>query len=575
MFKQKIKSFLITLANVIKTNPMESIIAFIAVVIAILEIHGGVFPKFSTEEDMYYKNYRLSYFPIVFLLTNIIHYHTKNKWIYFTITALLLLLMIFNIKPNSTYYIVGLSSTILAYLCHKLYKENKQLANSVVNIVVALILASFVAGITNGLIVSIKASINYLFDLDRSWKDIEYLSSIIWLGFFPMLFLAFNNNSLKLNLKNRFTDILFNFILTPAIIIYTLIFYIYSLKIIIQWELPLGNVAYMVFGFGIGAYILKMLSYLFVKEYFTWLYKKLSYFLLPALVLFWIGTMYRINQYGFTEGRIYLFLGGLYLSCVSLILLNEKWGRFLYISLGIIAVLSVFTYIPFMSAKKLGLVAQEYRFEQAIKSLGYSKIDSTITMKILDTTVENKKALKILVSSFKYISHETDEKYITKKYAITSSYQLEKIITEENYKMVYGNDGYGEETNYSGLDLFYTDRRDIDVKGYKLFKPISSYETQNLYWFSNDDISRFIIYGKDSTIVFSANKDSLFLAQLKKVSISLNDVFKNGNHSFTTKEKEKFFCIETSTQKILIENYTYKKDSFKVKNIEPYAILLK
>ena len=134
--------------------------------------------------------------------------------------------------------------------------------------------------------------------------------------------------------------------------------------ILILSKLPKGKVAAMVFGFAIFSYILKLLFPLFNTKYYRFVFKNLSYFILPSLAMFWVGTLYRINEFGFTESRVYLVLGGAFITMASFVLLSKNIGRFLYLSVGLMVLLGVFTYIPVISAKDLGVYSQEHRFQE-------------------------------------------------------------------------------------------------------------------------------------------------------------------------------------------------------------------
>lgn len=77
--------------------------------------------------------------------------------------------------------------------------------------------------------------------------------------------------------------------------------------------------------------------------------------------MFWVGTFYRIAQYGFTELRVYLVLGGLVLTGMTFLFFSKRTGRYLYVALSAVVLLSVFTYIPGITAKDIERISQEKR----------------------------------------------------------------------------------------------------------------------------------------------------------------------------------------------------------------------
>lgn len=559
MMKQRIAKVAQALTNAVKANPMECILALVAVGIGMVNIYTSK-----------YGDYRLFYYPILFLLANIASKLTAGspkRWAYYVASLLLLAILIFfDVKPSDSYYVVALGCVALAYLSFPTYTDNERFAENVLNNVVALLFAGIVSGLVFLLAVSIELSLSYLFDLQNSGTSIEYIALFVWAGFFPILFLAFNDNSLRLKLKNNLTEILFNYILTPAIMIYMLIFYAYFVKVAIQWELPKGNVAYMVFGFGIAAYLLKMVSYLLAKEYFVKLYRNLPLFVLPALVLFWIGTIYRVNEYGFTDDRIYLLLGGVFLTVSSLVLISNKLGRYLYLSLGIVVLLSAFTYIPFMSAKTLGIKSQQHRLETALRTLGYAKLDSTVRFKPLASTPENRKLVSTIVSSFDYIYFQADAEYMKKNLGVVDSYQLKTVLTEQNFAMATK---FADKSNrVRGLENL---KSEFNVEGYKTFVQLEAYSKNGNYYKSEG--ANLDIY-RDGKKIFSANKDSLLKVQLAKAGVGLREVLEN-DEKLLTEKQQPLFQIDIPGGVALVSSYYVREQPYKVENIYLYGMLVK
>lgn len=98
-----------------------------------------------------------------------------------------------------------------------------------------------------------------------------------------------------------------NYLVVPLILIYMWVLYVYFLKIAVQWELPKGNLAYMVTSFGALGVAARMAVFPMRQEKGTQLlrqfYKYFYYMLIIPLVLLAIGLYTRISQYGITEER--------------------------------------------------------------------------------------------------------------------------------------------------------------------------------------------------------------------------------------------------------------------------------
>ena len=82
--------------------------------------------------------------------------------------------------------------------------------------------------------------------------------------------------------------------------------------------------------------------------------------------MFWIGTVYRISQYGFTEDRVYLVVTGVVISLTTLLFFTKKWGRYLYVVTLIVVLFSTFTYIPGITAKDIEVFSQKDRVQNEV-----------------------------------------------------------------------------------------------------------------------------------------------------------------------------------------------------------------
>lgn len=108
-----------------------------------------------------------------------------------------------------------------------------------------------------------------------------------------------------------------NYLVVPLILIYTFILYVYSAKIVALWELPKGNLAYLVTGFGaagvaarLAVFPLRHTGTILLQQF----YKYFPYLLLIPLALLSLGIYTRISQYGVTEERYAIALALVWLS---------------------------------------------------------------------------------------------------------------------------------------------------------------------------------------------------------------------------------------------------------------------
>ena len=172
-----------------------------------------------------------------------------------------------------------------------------------------------------------------------------YSSSIAFAGILPLLFLLFNREKEEEEGVNKLFDVLLNYVLSPALLIYAVILYLYFVKVAVLWSLPKGAVAYIVVSFISATFILKSCQPFLERRYYDWFYRYSGWAVLPALVMYWVGTFYRINQYGYTEARVYLVVVGAILTGTVLLFFFRRTAHYLYAVVLAVVLLSFVTYI--------------------------------------------------------------------------------------------------------------------------------------------------------------------------------------------------------------------------------------
>ncbi len=118
------------------------------------------------------------------------------------------------------------------------------------------------------------------------------------------------------------------YILMPILAIYTLILYVYLLKIIILWELPDGNVSWLVTTLAFGGLAVITLLYPIRKhendKYVNFVMRWFSVLIFPLLTLMTVGIFRRISDYGITIKRGYLLLGNVWFYGIYIYLFITK-----------------------------------------------------------------------------------------------------------------------------------------------------------------------------------------------------------------------------------------------------------
>lgn len=229
------------------------------------------------------------------------------------------------------------------------------------------------ANVALGLFGAILFSTTYIFGLEGAWIDHVWTYALIVFETFavPVLFLMMADRWREAGYEsNRILEILLNYIVAPALLIYTAILYLYMAKILVTWSLPEGGVAYLVFGFTLFALAVKALQFLMRKRLYDWFFDRFSLISLPTQLLFWVGAIRRTSEYGLTSPRIYLLVcGGLMTLCVVLFLFRRA-GRYMYVCLTAFAVFAAFAYVPSLEPERLAVRSQVGRAVRIAESLG-------------------------------------------------------------------------------------------------------------------------------------------------------------------------------------------------------------
>ncbi len=135
------------------------------------------------------------------------------------------------------------------------------------------------------------------------------------------------------------------YILIPLSIVYLLILYSYSLKIIIQWQLPIGWTSSLIIAYsviGILAYLLLYPLRNGINNKWSQTFSKLFFVcLFPLIILMALAVNQRIGDYGITEPRYFLIVITVWLmgAAIYYTFSKAKNIKFIPISLFVIAVL--------------------------------------------------------------------------------------------------------------------------------------------------------------------------------------------------------------------------------------------
>lgn len=362
--KKKIERVWIRLRQAVRQNPVEVLLTVLFCVLMCFSQYN-----YSTGVSEI-----LPYFPAFFLTTCLLNRLTEGKrsrWLYVVSFGFFIPFFWIAPEPGSVTYWVTLAIVQLLYLIGSRARDNERFIRFGLSYVGAVLAAWLLASVFWLLSLSVYYSIRYIFEIGEGYATdfMRYDTSISFWGFMPLLFLVFNKKEQPVEYSgDKVFQVLLNYVLSPVLLIYALILYLYVIKIAVVWSLPKGAVAYIVVSFVSAAFLLKGCQPLLNRRRYDWFYNHTSLAVLPALALYWIGASYRIHEYGFTVARVYLIVVGVVLTGTALLFFFRRTGRYVYAAWLAVAALSVVTYIPGIQAEDIERISQMKRDNYPLKT---------------------------------------------------------------------------------------------------------------------------------------------------------------------------------------------------------------
>jgi hypothetical protein len=360
------------------------------------------------------------------------------------------------------------------------------------------------------------------------------------------------------------------FVLLPLVVIYFLILYAYSAKILIEWNLPKGWVSWLILCLSVaGIFSLLLIEPIKNKEENRWIsqFSKVFYFaIFPLVILLGVSIWKRVNEYGITELRYFVIILAFWLTGISIYFLasKEKNIRWIPISLSIIILLSA--YSPF-NAFVVSRMSQFNRLESLAEKYGLLKNGKFTKMPhtILDTKdsqemlsilgfFEDDKNLKYCQSLF-YISIDSLEKIQKDGKTISADSMVYYSLTQRlaelgGFNTSHNMQIYDESGNPIVIHYFYVEnlKEVFDIKGFDYSFKISLYDESQI---NPIKVSNFSV---------SIDSTQLYIVEGEKKNIfSLNE--------FTKKMMQKIKNPTLNYEYLTHEDMTYEtaNESFRVK----------
>lgn len=393
-FDMKLKTLFLQLLKSPRNFPVEAALGVVFFLIAFFHTDEHVFNDIAAGMlKIVNDDVLLLFIPLVIL---VFWLQRVNRWLYYASFFLIIPLLAVDLKPFLFTYGFAFTYVLAAILLVVGNKkmENRTFAGHALHVVTQMFFGLLITGIFNIAVLVIFKSFCYIFGLNDPWKAYAYIYEFTWFILAPQVCCTLiRQNEDEVIEPAKVLQHILNFILSPAVIIYTVILYVYFIKITIEWDLPKGGIAWMVMGFITVALAGRMLQTILSQRYYDWFYRHFTLIAIPPLIMFWVGSIYRIRLYNFTEGRFYLMLAGVLMTLYVLMLLKKHTHIYQFMALILGATVIIFTYIPGISAKSIGLSCQKQRLSGIIRELELADLKTGKLTDSIDATIYNQDSL--------------------------------------------------------------------------------------------------------------------------------------------------------------------------------------
>ena len=240
-----------------------------------------------------------------------------------------------------------------------------------------------------GLVAAILFTITTLFNVEFSYSFYSHFYTSLGIFTQPLFFLVFQQRQAKSEMTlNRIFEILVNFVLAPALMIFTVLLYAYVVQIIFEGVLPKGMLANITLPYllgGLGVYALRSIC---AKARWETFFKFYPYLAIVPIVLLWLAIDRRISAYAWTEQRIYLVALATAITIAYAILIVPKARQYRLIS-GVVMV-AIFAMTWVVKPQEIAYQSQTERFEQLLTKLNLSDSSGKIRNDVdFDERLEN------------------------------------------------------------------------------------------------------------------------------------------------------------------------------------------
>lgn len=521
---KKLKSLMQQLLQSPKRFPFEFALGIVFFIIAVWDLQLSTSNMSATRVESTVNGDILWLFVPLMALT--FWLHRVNRWVYFASFFLFLPLMALDLKPFLWTYGFGFTYVLAGILLIVGNKRmnNRPFAAHALHVVTQMFFGLLITLILNLAVIAIVASFFYIFGIEEPKHLYEHIIQFIWFVLAPQVCCTLiRQNEDEVTEPFKILRLILNFILSPAVIIYTVILYTYFIKIVFEWDLPKGGVAWMVMAFITATLVGRVAQSILSQRYYDWFYNRFTLIAIPPLIMYWIGSIYRIRLYSFTESRFYLMVAGLLMTIFVVMLWKERTRKYQLMALIFGAAIILFTYIPGISAKSIGFRCQKQRLTQLISEMKLTdaktgKLNDELDMRRIKQDSIMCERYKDVSSVISYVRKEIGAKEFEAKYGKWSHSEY-----SFNYDMV-------QDSVY--VENWYTRRKPVELGEYTVMLPEKDYDCDfenGIFTVSRDKGAVVLEYPINAMI----KKDTMLLHHPEQLLTYRNDSLMMVLHSIS------------------------------------------
>lgn len=383
------------------------------------------------------------------------------------------------------------------------------------------------ASVLNGGLAAIEGAIDLL--LFRLNSDVYgYTSAIVWIMFATVYFLSllpnFNSErdediayTREVSQYPRFLEILVSYIAVPLVAAFTLVLLAYFIKIGFDMNWPSGRLGPMILSYSASGLIVYVLASR-LENRFAILYQKIfPKVLIPIVIMQLISVYIRINAYGFTEGRYYVGLFGLYSIVIGILLSFKPVSRN-----GLIAILgaafAIFSILPPVDAFTTSRHSQVNRLDNMLRNAGVladntiqPKSDVDMTLRLETTSIMN------------YLERR---RYLEDLPWLPADFQTYRDFQSTfGFEPAYESAPSGQNFFFAGLNM----QTPLDISGYDVLMQVGSYQNMDARQPSDFD---FQVGGAKYKL--KVDRLSVWEARVSVVNAAGTELVSTGLYDFAT-----------------------------------------